>query len=117
MRVIIAGSRNFSDYELLEKTIDNVRQTIPIDEIVSGTATGADSLGEHYAKQKGLEVKYFPADWASYGKAAGAIRNKQMSSYADMCIVFWDSKSKGTKNMIQTALKDELYVKIIRFKD
>ena len=112
-KVIIAGSRSFSDYDLLKKHADYMLSRIqePI-EIVSGGATGADALGERYAQEKGLEIEYYPADWDKYGKSAGYIRNKQMARNADALIAFWDGTSKGTKHMIDIARKDDLPTRI-----
>lgn len=72
MRTIIAGGR---DYKLTESDIDRL-DSLPISEVVSGRATGADTDGENYAYFKGLPVKQFPADWKTHGKAAGPIRNR-----------------------------------------
>lgn len=73
-----------------------------ITEVVCGLAKGADTWGKEWAEQLGFPVKEFPADWEKYGKAAGAIRNKQMADYADAAIVFiWDD-SRGSKHMIET---------------
>lgn len=84
-------------------------------EIVSGTANGADKLGEKYANEKGYLLKKFPADWDKYGKSAGFKRNVEMSNYADALIAFWDGKSKGTKHMIDLAKRYELKVKVVIF--
>jgi hypothetical protein len=111
MKVIIAGSRTFNDYELLKRVCNETLTTIT--EIVSGTANGADKLGERYAKEKGYSIKQFPADWNKHGKSAGYIRNKQMAEYADALIAFWDGKSKGTKHMIDLAKYHKIKVKII----
>ncbi len=74
-RVIIAGSRDFSDYVLLRQTMDILLSNIKEDiTVVCGKARGADTLGEQYAKERGYAVAYFPADWDKYGKAAGFIR-------------------------------------------
>jgi hypothetical protein len=74
---------------------------LEVTEIVSGKARGADTLGEQYAKEKGIPVKEFPADWNKYGKAAGPIRNEEMARYADWLIAFWHPDCKGTTNMIR----------------
>jgi hypothetical protein len=84
-------------------------------EIVSGTAAGADTLGERYAQEKGYEVKKFPAQWDLYGKSAGYKRNQQMAEYADGLIAFWDGKSRGTKHMIDIATNKGLKVRVIRY--
>jgi hypothetical protein len=100
MKTIIAGCRDFKDYNLLKSKVDAYREDHVITEVVCGGATGADALGENYAVQNGITVKGFPADWNKHGKAAGPIRNRQMAEYADCLIAVWDGKSRGTKNMI-----------------
>lgn len=118
MKVIIAGGRNFTDYDLLYRKCNNIllHQDWSLLEIVSGTANGADALGERYAKVNDVPIKRFPADWDNNGKAAGVIRNKQMAEYAEGLIAFWDGKSRGTKHMIDTATKLGLKVKIIKYE-
>jgi len=114
MKVIIAGGRNFSDYEKLKSFCDETLSDNTDIEIVSGKASGADNLGEQYAKEKGYPVKEFPADW-KLGRGAGYIRNTQMANYSDALIVFWDGKSKGSKNMIETARNKSLKIYVCRY--
>lgn len=114
-RVIIAGGRDFKDYELLEQTMDhllsNVHEEIVV---VCGMASGADTLGERYAKSKGYEVHYYPANWEKYGRAAGPRRNEQMAQNADALVAFWNGSSRGTKSMIDLAYRYGLKVRIKR---
>lgn len=112
-KVIIAGSRNFYDYNKVEETVICyfMDHGIPKNsvEVISGGARGADSLGERLADSYGLKLIIFPAKWDDYGKAAGMIRNKEMADYAikdsekAILFAFWDGKSRGTKGMIDTA--------------
>ena len=75
-RVIIAGGRDFKDYDLLVKTMNHLLSNVKDDiTVVCGKARGADTLGEQYAKEYGYSVQHFPADWDRYGKAAGYLRN------------------------------------------
>jgi hypothetical protein len=115
MRVIIAGGRDFNDYEILERECNTIlNRPIPNEiTIVSGNAIGADKLGKKYALEKKYSLEIFPADWKAYGKAAGPIRNKEMANHADMLIAFWDTKSKGTKNMIDQAKLNNLEIYVI----
>ena len=133
MRIIIAGGRDFNNYNLLESECNRifkqlsdewlltgkVELDIPNMEIVSGTANGADKLGERYAKEYGIKVKQFPADWDLYGKSAGYKRNEQMAIYAKenngVLIAFWDKVSKGTGYMINLAKKHGLRVFVIEY--
>ena len=114
-KVIIAGGRDFNDYDLLVKVCDHMLSNLNDIEIVSGHAKGADSLGELYAKEKNHKLTLFPANWSLYGKSSGVIRNQQMSEYADALICFWDDKSKGTKNMIDLATNKGLKIKIQKY--
>ena len=114
-RVIIAGGRDFSDYVLMCRTMDTLLSNISKDTdivIVCGMARGADTLGDRYAKDRNYKVNYFPADWNTYGKAAGYKRNEQMAQNADALVAFWDGKSRGTKHMIDLARKYRLRVRI-----
>ncbi len=113
MRLIVAGTRTFNDYEFLKSTLDHLLSNTTEEVIiVSGKARGADSLGERYAKEKGYEVKEFPADW-SIGKSAGPKRNEEMAKYGTHLVAFWDQMSPGTWNMIQVAKKNGLNVRVI----
>ena len=113
MKVIIAGSRGFSDFSLLFSKCEEILENQIDIEIVSGTAKGADKLGEHYASLKGHSVIQFPADWDKHGKAAGYVRNKEMAEYSDALIAFWDGESKGTKHMIDLAQTKGLKIHVI----
>jgi len=115
MKVIIAGGRDFNDYEKLCRFCDKVLSKQNEIEIVSGTARGADKLGEKYAVDNGYDIKRFPADWDRYGKSAGYRRNAQMAEYADALIAFWDGKSKGTEHMINLANTVNLKVRVNYF--
>ena len=113
MRWIIAGGRNFEDYDLLKRTAGKVVR--PGDTIISGGAKGADILGELFADRNGLDLEQYPAEWEKYGKGAGYRRNHQMSLIADGLIAFWDGHSRGTKNMIENAHKARLTTLVVYY--
>lgn len=121
IRVIIAGTRTFDDYELLRRTMCELFGRIPASqlEIVSGHCpSGADLLGEQFAMRNHMKLTLFPAEWDTYGKAAGPIRNRQMAEYAapdGYCVVFWDGKSRGSQNMITEASKAGIKTKIVTY--
>ena len=115
LKVIIAGGRDFNDYELLKSKCDYYLQNQDEITIISGHARGADSLGEQYANEKGYNVEIYPADWDKYGKSAGYKRNAEMADVASAAICFWDGKSKGTKHMINLAKNKGIPVKIVRY--
>lgn len=122
--IIIAGSRDFSDYNIVKKSLKNFlisKQTSDKPIIICGMARGADMLGYRLAKEFKLPLKEFPAEWNRFGKSAGYIRNEQMAKYAQehengVLFAFWDGKSKGTKWMIELARKYNLEIHIFNFE-
>ncbi len=123
MRVIIAGGRDFKDYAQLCRVCDDILPEFENVSIVSGRCRGADRLGERYAEERGYKIKRMPADWndmsepcivgyrkdgSTYNKCAGFKRNTKMAKHSDGLIAFWNNKSRGTKNMISEARKEEL---------
>lgn len=119
IKVIIAGTRDFNNYELLKQKMDKIlANRVKNNEeiiIISGTARGADKLGERYAREKGYKIERYPANWDKYGKRAGYIRNEQMAKVADACVCFWDEQSKGTKHMIDLAKQYKLALRVINY--
>lgn len=117
-RVIIAGCRNFYNYVTLKERCEYYLQNKMITHnviIVSGHASGADSLGEKFAKDHNLPCELLPADWDKHGKAAGPIRNAEMAEVADALIAFRDGQSRGTKSMIDLAKRKGLQVAVVRY--
>jgi len=118
MRTIIAGGRDFDDLPWMALCLDELQQHgWSITEVVSGVAKGADITGEEWAHDTEISIKQFPADWETNGKAAGPIRNTKMADYAEALVAFWDGNSRGTKHMIDTAVKKGLYVKVFLYEE
>jgi hypothetical protein len=112
MKTIIAGSRSITCFEAVRNAIEV--SGIPISEVVSGMACGVDSLGEEWARLRGIPIRRFPAKWDQLGKSAGYKRNTEMADYADALIACWDGTSKGTKHMIDLARSKGLKVFVFR---
>ena len=97
-------------YSLVRNNAAHYLITAQISEVISGTANGADRLGENFAAHYSIKLTRFPTDWQCYGRSAGIIRNREMAQYADALIALWDGESRGTANMIKTAKKEGLSV-------
>lgn len=124
IRIIVAGSRDFDDYKLLKLKLKEYIGGLDIVDlsqivIISGTARGADTLGEHFAYDYGITIRRFPAKWDELGKRAGWVRNAEMAKYAaekhGVLFAFWNGKSRGTKNMIDLANRYGLEVHVVNY--
>lgn len=100
MKTIIAGSRNIYQYLLIVEAIKE--SGFQITEVVSGCAKGVDELGERWARENSVPLKFFPAQWTEHGRAAGPRRNQQMAEYAEALVAVTNG-SKGTADMIAKA--------------
>lgn len=125
IRIIVAGSRDFDDYNLLKLTLKEYIKGLDIADlsqvvIISGAARGADTLGEYFAYDYQIAVRKFPAKWDEIGKRAGWVRNAEMAKYAaekhGVLFAFWDGKSRGTKNMIDLANRYSLEVHVVNYE-
>jgi uncharacterized protein YozE (UPF0346 family) len=121
-KVIIAGTREFDDYEKFKKFVTSIFDDNIFPEhdekiqIISRNANGVDKLGERYAKEYGYDLLLYPANWDKYGKKAGPIRNTEMVKIADCLIAVWDGQSKGTKDIINKAKANNLNIYMIKYK-
>ena len=117
-KIIIAGGRDFMDYNLLKEKTNKILQEKRVSHkivIISGCARGADTLGLRYASENAFDVEEHPANWDKYGKKAGYMRNVEMAENANALIAFWDGKSKGTKHMIDIATERNLPTRVIKY--
>lgn len=108
MRTIIAGSRGITSPHIVDSAAR--ASGIDVTVVLSGTANGADKLGEAWAEANGIPVERYPADWNKHGKSAGYKRNELMATKADALIAIWDGESKGTKHMMDIATRAGLKV-------
>lgn len=131
MKVIIAGTRHYTQKKELYSVCDKLFarfENDPVTTIISGqyrkynnsgkvVDVGADKYAADYAKDRGYELEEYPADWDSYDKKAGPIRNKEMAKRGDMLVCFWDGKSSGTRNMIKEAREHALPIYVYRYDE
>ena len=110
MKLAVIGSRDFDNYGLVKEVLNQYKDKVSL--VISGGANGADTLGEKWAKENGLDIIVFPADWKMYGKRAGFVRNNDIIYTCDVCVAFWDGQSKGTEDSIRkaTSMGKELVV-------
>lgn len=70
-----------------------------VDHIVSGGATGADSIAEKIAKEHNISTMIFKPDWNKHGRSAGVVRNTEIVKNSDIGFAIVNKplpESKGT---------------------
>jgi len=115
MKLAIVGGRDFTDYALLQYTVEHYYPLEMISTIISGGARGADSLARRYAEENGITFTEYKPDW-KLGRGAGIIRNRQIVTDCDVLIAFWDGRSRGTISSIEIAHKQRKTVHIVSYK-
>lgn len=118
--LLVVGTRTFNDYNIFSSKMNIALSLKDPDDIiiVSGGATGVDSMAERYAREHYYKFICFPADW-SKGKTAGYERNRLMHEYISKhpnrgVLAFWDGKSKGTAHSFGLAKEFNNQLKVIR---
>lgn len=117
LKIIVAGSRIITDYELIRTSICESGFLRCNGIIVSGGANGVDKLGEEFAKKNNLTLVIFKANWSTLGKKAGILRNIEMEKYADCLVAIWNGKSVGTKHMINYMKNKNKPVYLVTIED
>lgn len=128
-KVIVCGSRDcpeslvasesFNLWSALVGYLNSDEGYNNFDSVIVGGARGADTFGKRLAETLEIPVEEFLPDWETHGKSAGIIRNIHMLDQegVDLVIALWDGSSKGTKHMIDRALKKGIDLRVIFYKD
>jgi hypothetical protein len=122
-KILVTGSRDWSDITTVIETFKNYDKSVIL---VHGDCKGADIICAAVGETLGFEIRSYPADWDTYGKRAGIIRNQLMidtenkpDEPIDVCIAFHDEleNSKGTKHCVSSALAANIPVIYVKSKD
>lgn len=117
--VLVCGGRDFSDRQTMFKVLGHLSTKHRFTTLIHGAARGADVMAGDWATSFGLYVVDMPADWATYGKAAGPIRNAKMLEVGqpDLVVAFPEGRledSKGTRDMVTKAVAARVPVIVVR---
>ena len=100
----IIGSRNMISEPLFQEgVIQAIEQWGLPSSVVSGGAKGADTMGEKWADDNGIDCIVYNSDWEKHGKKAGPLRNIDIIKKADKVLAFPSHKGKGTQHAISLA--------------
>jgi hypothetical protein len=102
IRILVTGGRDFRDRWAVYERLDMIHADRGISCIISGAASGADQIAANWAKDRGVDLQEFPADWSG-GKGGGPIRNRRMlvNGNPDEVVAF--PGGRGTADMIRQA--------------
>lgn len=122
MRVLVCGSRDYHDGNLVRRILDGYYSDYGHDLVlIEGGAQGADTSAAWWASHKLPLVNHlqFRADWKTHGKAAGPIRNQQMldEGKPDVVWAFIDKpleQSRGTFDMVTRAKLHDIPVYVVQ---
>jgi hypothetical protein len=118
-RVLVTGDRNWNNSDIIHHWLKEVKK-FGFDTLIEGEARGADTLSRIEGAKLGFTILKFPANWDKYPKAAGPIRNTEMLKVGkpELVLAFHNDikNSKGTKNMIDQAIKSKIKVILIDYK-
>lgn len=114
MKLAIVGGRDYKDYNKFKGIVDNFIEEYgtPI-EIISGGASGVDTMAALYARENGIILTEFKPDWAKYGKKAGILRNTDIINESTHVLALPTEKSVGTYDSINKAKKFDKILKVI----
>lgn len=119
MRVGIVGSRDYVNFDLVERVVRRLVKVDPDVVIISGGAEGVDRTAAYAARRftKHEPVIYLP-DWEGLGKRAGFIRNQTIVNDIDRLVAIWDLRSRGgSRGTLDTVDKALLADKEVFFYD
>lgn len=117
--LVVSGTRLMTDPAKIAHVFDLYRPT----SLIHGGAKGADHLACQIAEDRGVPRDGFWADWATLGRRAGPVRNRQMIDEAAklrdsgarvLVACFPGPTSRGTWDLYRVALAADLPVMVWR---
>ena len=100
--VAVVGSRGIASCPAM---LARLAELAPA-QLVSGGATGVDSLAADWARANGVPVRELRPDYATHGPTAAThVRNAEIVRQANLVLVVWDGQSKGTLSAARAAAR------------
>lgn len=104
-KCLVFGGRTYSDARAVSEILTQFWQRHGQFAVIEGGASGADRLAREWGQLHGLPVLTCAANWNSYKKAAGFIRNQWMLDYAQPTYAIGFPGGPGTADMARRVAK------------
>jgi len=109
----IVGAREYTNKKRFTEIVDEwVEKNGFPDKIISGGATGVDTLAEHYAEERKIPFIKFLPEWNVHGKQAGPLRNTHIVNSSTHMIAMPTKNSIGTFDSIRKAENKKIHVSV-----
>lgn len=105
MKLLVCGGRDYFNVFVVDHVLDKIHKESPISLLISGGASGVDTLAEQWANKNGVPKRIFPANWAKYFRKAGPIRNNIMLKEGKPDKVLAFPGGPGTRHMTRISIK------------
>lgn len=110
MKVLVCGGRKCWEWAKIARALDGILEERPIGVVITGGATGADTVADRWAETRGIQRVICPAAWNGLaGRAAGHFRNRFMLSFEPDLVVAFPG-GPGTRDMVEQAKTDGVFV-------
>ena len=117
MRLIVAGSREIHNVDLIETHMLAFEDRYGLFDLICGMARGVDMAAHDIAESYRIPIHEYPAEWDKYGRGAGYRRNVEMAQAADALLLVWDGESRGSKHMLDVAIQCRMPTIVIHTVD
>lgn len=114
MRVLVCGGRHYANKDRVSKILLKIHGKFNIEVIIQGGAPGADSLAADWAKESGIDLITYAAEWSKYGPSAGPRRNRIMAKEGRPDITVAFPGDKGTRDMISVSKQNNIRTIILK---
>lgn len=130
MRILVCGGRDYHNFTLIYKTLDDLDSGSLIEVVIHGNASGADTCGSLWALLHHKQALPYPAKWDDlhvagaivrkgqyglYNVVAGFQRNQQMIDEGKPDLVVAFPGGKGTADMVNRA--HQAKIEVMEVKD
>lgn len=102
--VAVVGSRSVTECPALLRRLNGLRDADELAQVVSGGAAGVDRAAASWARWRGVALVEHLPDYATHGAQAPHVRNAAIVAAADLVLVVWDGRSRGTLSAARKAV-------------